>query len=1055
MKKLLQSLFVVILFAISAKAQNRTITGTVTAKDDGLPLPGVSVKIQNSKLGTSTDGAGKYTLNVPAGTVTLEFSYLGFLPVTKSIGQSNVVSVALVSDTKQLTEVVVTALGVSRTKRDLGYATQNVKGDQLVDKGDGNVLNALQGKVAGVEITGASGSAGASTNIILRGATSFSGSNQPLFVVDGIPISNDLDQTGNTLFGNQPANRALDLNTNNIESMNILQGPAAAALYGSRASNGAIVITTKKGSGQAGKTVINLNSAYGVQNVYGFPELQNTYGQGASGAFNSVSGNSLGVAFGTTPSLANGLIVAPNTAPVVNGITYKPGDIIPYQNFSDNIKNYFKQGSTWENNLSINSGDAKNNYSFTIGNSNTKGILPVSDFKKTNIGFSASSAVTDKITVSGGVNYFNTIQNGATTQGNGGNSALFAIFGVTRSTDLEYYKNNYKNPDGTNNWYISGRDNPYFAANENTFKSNLSRFMGNATVGYDVLNWLNISYRLGLDTYTDRRKRYVTIGSTQAVGSAGRVLEDLFYRNELNGDLLINAKKNDIFTKGLNATVLLGQNINQRVYQNAYVDGLSLAIPGFDNISGATNFSGSGETNTKRRLLGHYGQLSLAYNNYLFLELTGRVDQSSTLPVNNNTYFYPSVSSSFVFTDALGIASDAFNLGKIRASFAKVGRDAIPYQIENTFLKADYGTNTASYAFPYGSIAGFAANNKIAAPDLKPEFTTSYELGTNLSFFKNRLNLDATFYYQKSKNQIIDVGLPTSSGYDSRTTNIGSLRNKGVELVINGTAVSNKNVSWDISANFSKNDSKVLSIAPGVESFQIAGNVFGGVIPSVFVGQPFGVIVGSKYQRSPSGELLVDKTTGLYNSALIPNQVVSNPNRDWTAGLTNTVRVKKFTFSALVDFKKGGDLISWTAATLRQTGSLAITAEDREMPHILPGVIANGDGTYSPNNIQIPGQTYWNSGFGGIGGGEFAVFDATTFRLREITLGYDLSGSVLKTSVIKNIRLTVYGRNLYYYAPNSPVDPELNTQGAGNIRGLELQSAPNTRNFGASLRVTF
>jgi TonB-linked SusC/RagA family outer membrane protein len=1055
MKKLLQSLFILLFVAGSAMAQQRTITGTVTGKDDGLPLPGVSVRIQNSKTGTQTGSNGKYALNAPSGAVTLEFSYLGYTTQVLTVGSGNVQDAVLVSDSKELNEVVVTAMGVTRTKRDLGYATQNVKGDQLIDRGDGNVLNALQGKIAGVEITGASGSAGASTNIILRGMSSFSGSNQPLFVVDGIPISNDLDQSGNTLFGNQPANRALDLNTNNIESINILQGPAAAALYGSRASNGAIVITMKKGSGQAGKTVIGLNSNFGVQDVYGFPKLQNQYGQGASGVFNSTSGNSLGLPFGTTPSLANGLIVAPGTAPVVNGVTYKPGDVIPYQSFKNNIRDYFSQGTTWDNNLTVNSGDAKNNYSFNIGNSSTEGILPVSEFKKTNAGFSASSAVTEKLTVSGGINYFNTVQIGATTQGNGGNSALFAIYGVTRSTDLEYYKNNYKNPDGTNNWYVPGRDNPYFAANENTFKSNLSRFIGNVNLAYDVTNWLNVTYRLGLDTYTDRRKRYVTIGSTQAAGSAGRVLEDIFFRNELNGDLMVTAKKNDIFTEGLNATVLLGQNINQRIFQNSFVDGLGLSIPGFTNVSGATNFSSSGETNTKRRLLGYYGQISLGYNNYLFLEMTGRVDQSSTLPQDNNTYFYPSISSSFVFTDAFGIQSDILSLGKIRASYARVGRDAIPYQTQNTFQNATYGNNTASFVFPYGSISGFGANTKIAAPDLKPEFTSSIEVGANLAFWKSRINLDVTVYDQKSKNQIVDVALPTSTGYNSRTTNIGALSNKGIEMVLTGAIISNKTVNWELSANFSKNKSKVTAIAPGVTSFQIAGNVFGGVIPSVYVGEGFGVIVGSKYQRSPSGDLLVDKNTGLYNATLIPNQVVADPNREWTAGVTNTVKVKNLTFSALVDFKKGGDLISWTAATLRQNGSLDITAVDREMPHILPGVIDNGKGEYYPNNIQIPGQTYWNSGFGGIGGGEFAVFDATTLRLREVTLGYDFGNTILKSKVIKNIRLTVYGRNLYYYAPNSPIDPELSTQGAGNIRGLELQSAPNTRNFGASLRATF
>ncbi|MHA4893709.1 SusC/RagA family TonB-linked outer membrane protein [Pedobacter sp. PWIIR3] len=1055
MKKLLQSLFILLFIAGTAMAQQRTITGTVTGKDDGLPLPGVTVRIQNSKVGTQTASDGKYVINVPAGSASLEFSYLGYTSQVLPVGESNVVNVSLAADSKELGEVVVTALGITRVKRDLGYSTQTVKADQLQDKGDGNILNLLQGKIAGVEITGASGSAGSSTNIILRGMSSMSGTNQPLFVVDGIPISNDLDNTTNTLFTNQPANRALDLNANNIESMNILQGPAAAALYGSRASAGAIIITTKKGSGMAGKTDVTLNSSYGVQNVYGFPKLQNEFGQGASGVFNSTSTNSLGLRFGTTPSLANGLIVAPNTAPNVNGIVYAPGDIIPYAPYKDNFANYFNQGTAWDNNLLINSGDAKNNYSFSAGNSSTKGILPSSEFKKTTIQFSAGKQLTEKLNMTGSINYFNTLQNGATTQGNGANSSIFGIFGVTRSTNLDYYRENYKNPDGTNNWFVTGRDNPYFAAYENSFKSNLGRFLGNVNIGYDVTNWLNVSYRLGLDTYTDRRKRYVAVGSTQATSSAGSILEDNFFRSEINGDLLITAKKNDIFVPGLNATALLGQNVNQRVFQNQYVSGVGLTIPNFTNVSNGAVFTGSGESNTKRRLLGYYSQVTLGYNNYIFLDLTGRVDKSSTLSSKNNTYFYPSASTSFVFTDAFKIQSDILSIGKIRASYAKVGKDASPYSLESTYSTGGYGNNTASFTFPYGSIAGFGASGTIGNPDLKPEFTTSYEFGLSLGLLKNRLSLDATYYNQGSKNQIVSVALPTSTGFNSRLTNIGQIKNKGVELLLTATAVRSSAVSWDISANFSRNINKVISIAPGITSFQVAGNVFGGVIPSIYEGQAYGVIVGSKQLRSPDGQLVVDKNTGLYNTSTIPNQIVADPNKEWTAGLTNTVRYKRFTFSGLVDFKKGGDIISWTAATFRANGSLAVTAENREEPHILPGVIQNADGSYSPNNIQIPGQTYWNSGFGGIGGGEFTVFDATTFRLREITLGYDLPGSVLKTGAIKNIRLTVYGRNLYYYAPNSPIDPEVNTQGAGNIRGLELQSAPNTRNFGASLRVTF
>ncbi|MFF5381895.1 SusC/RagA family TonB-linked outer membrane protein [Pedobacter suwonensis] len=1056
MKKLLQSLFLLMFIAMNAMAQDRTITGSVISSDDKLPLPGVSVKVQDVQGGAMTDANGKYSLRVPAGSTILQFTYLGYATQSLKIGASNTLNVVLVPNAKDLSEVVVTALGLKRTKRDLGYSTQNVKGEQLVDRGDNNFLNALQGKIAGVEITGASGSAGSSTNIILRGMSSLSGSNQPLFVVDGIPISNDVDQTTNTLYGNQPANRALDIDPNNIESLNVLQGPAAAALYGSRASAGAIIITTKKGSGQAGRTDITVNSAYGVQNVYGFPKLQNEFGQGSSGVFSPTSTFSLGKRFGTTPTIANGLIVAAGTSPVINGVTYKPGDVLPYINYPDNFKTYFAQGHTWDNNISIISGDAKNNYAFSASNSTTKGILPASDFDKVNIRFSAGSQLTKKLNLNGSANYFNTFQNGATTQGNGANSSMFGIFGVTRSTDLAYYRDNYKNADGTNNWFVTGRDNPYFAAYENSFKSRVSRFLGNVSLSYDVLDWLNVSYRLGLDTYTDRRKRYVAIGSTQAASSAGSVTEDNFFRSELNGDLLITAKKQNLFTNGLNATALIGQNINQRDFQNATVSGVGLTIPDYTNVANGQVFTNSGESTTRRRLLGYYGQVSLGYNNYLFLELTGRFDQSSTLPVANNTYFYPSVSTSFVFTDALKIKSDILSIGKIRASYAKVGKDANTYVLDaRSYSSGSYGNNTASFSFPYGPILGFGANSSIGNPDLKPEFTNSYELGLNLGLFKDRVNLDATIYKQGSKNQIVSVALPASTGYGSRLTNIGEVSNKGIELLLSGLPIKTKDVTWEISANFSKNKNKVISIAPGVTSFAIAGNAFSGQIPTIYEGYAYGVIVGSKYPRSPSGDLIVDKTTGLYSTATIPNQVIADPNKQWTAGLTNTVRYKNFTFSGLVDFKKGGDVISWTAATLRSNGSLLITAEDREQPHILPGVIQNADGSFSPNNIQIPGQTYWNAGFGGIGGTEFNVFDATTFRLREITIGYDLTGKTLKSNFVKNIRLTVYGRNLYYYAPNSPIDPEVSTQGAGNIRGLELQSAPNTRNFGASLRVTF
>lgn len=371
----------------------------------------------------------------------------------------------------------------------------------------------------------------------------------------------------------------------------------------------------------------------------------------------------------------------------------------------------------------------------------------------------------------------------------------------------------------------------------------------------------------------------------------------------------------------------------------------------------------------------------------------------------------------------------------------------------------DIGNNTSSVSFPYGTVAGFGASNVIANPNLTPEFTTSKEGGFNVALFKNNLNIDFTYYNQVSKNQIVQVGLAGSTGYSSKIANVGKMTNKGIELTVSGTPVKTKDFSWNVSGNFSKNRNKVDYIVSdhSVKSYTINGFTYSGLTPSIIEGQPYGVVVGSKFLTNANGDRLIDSTTGNY-SGYLANQVIANPNRDWIAGLTNTFNYKRFTFSFLLDYKKGGDIVSFTINTLRANGSLKETAVDRDKPRVLPGVIAKADGSYVNNYIQVPAQTYWNGSFGSSTGAstsnEFAVFDATTFRVREVSLGYDFAGSIIKTKAIKGLKLSVYGRNLFYYAPNAPIDPELNTQGAGNIRGLELLSVPNTRNYGASLRVT-
>lgn len=1027
--------------SVIAFCQTKVIDGKVT-DDKGAPLPGVSVSANGTTQATQTKADGSFSISVGANAKTLTFSSVGFASQDVPI-RGNTISVSLLPQANNLGEVVVTALGVVRDRRSLGYATQNIKSEEIVDKGEVNLVNALQGKIAGVDITGASGSAGASANINIRGITSFNGNNQPLFIVDGIPISNNVDRSvnGNTLTDQQPSNRALDLNVNDIESVNVLKGPAAAALYGSRASSGAIIITTKRGSGGRGVVKTTLTSSYTRQKVSGLPEFQNDYGAGTNGLYNPVSTFSWGPKFGSTPTLSNGLINA-------------AGQVVDYKAYPDNIINFFEVAPIFDNNLNVSSGDAKQNINFSIGNTDQKGILPNTSLNRTNVSVKFNTSLNDKITLGAAATYISSKQVGI-IQGNGAQSALFQLFSVPRSFDLDFYRTHYENPDGTSNWPLNTtRDNPYYAAFKDPLTSYLTRTIASVNIGYNITSWLNATYRLGIDAYNDRRKRVRAIGSSAYPGGLGSIIEDNFYRSELNGDLIITAKQNDFLVKGLNATLLVGQNINNKVYQNVTVEGDELSIPNYYNVANGGVFSSSQEITRRQRLLGYYGQLSLAYNNYLFLELTGRADNSSTLPKNKNTYFYPAVATSFVFTDLLNISPKALSYGKIRLSYAKVGRDADPYSLENVYTGWGFGNNVAQFVFPYGTLLGFSANSTINNPNLSPEFTTSYEAGINLGFWNNRVTLDATYFNEVSKNQIVSVGLPWSTGYGSQVTNIGEMTNKGVELLLTVTPVMTKNFKWDISANYTRLRNKVVSIAPGTKSFNITGNRFTGSVPAIVEGQPYGVILGNKYQRSPDGQLIINAATGL-PFGTDAGQVISDPNRDWIGAFTNTFKYKNITLSFLFDHKQGGQIVSWGIIGFRYSGALKETGVDRDQPRIFPGVIKTADGKYIPNTIQIPAQTYWTGLGQTTGAGDFGVFDATTFRMREVSASVDFSGRQLGTKIISNIRFTVFGRNLFWYAPNAPFDPEINTQGAGNIRGLELQSTPNVRSMGASLRITF
>jgi len=1027
-------------------AQNRNISGRVTDRASGEGLPGVTVLVKGTTNGVSTNADGTYTIgNVPASGGIIVFSSIGYISTEQPIGADNQLNAVLANDTKQLSEVVVTALGIEKDTRTLGYATQELKADQIAQKSEPNVLNTLQGKVSGVNINNASGLAGTSTNINIRGITSLTGSNQPLFVVDGVPVSNDADRTNGgssgTLSGAQTPNRAADIDPNNIASISILKGPAAAALYGSRASSGAIMITTKSGAGINKKLEINVTSGYNFQNVLGLPDFQNDYGQGTGGRNTTANGEgdiftgsvtSWGPRFGTTPTRPNGLSLADGTT-------------LPYQAYPNNIRNFFQEGHILTNGVQLAGGNGTSNFSLNINNTDQKGITASSLFKRFNAQLGGGTTLQNKVKLTGSVNFSQSEQLAPQT-GNGG-SAFGTLSAVPRSFNLQGQP--YTNPTG-GNIFFPGRDNPNWNLRNANTRSNTTRFISIASMGYDFFPWLNVTYRAGLDAYTDRRKQIAAL--TSARNPSGLIFLDNYQYAEFTGDLLITAKKQNIFTDKLNATLLVGQQTNQRKRNNQYVSSAELSLPGFYNPSNGAVFTGSGEFSSTRRILGYYADLQLDYNNYLFLEGTARVDQSSTLPKKNNTFLYPSISTSFVFTDAFNIDTDFFSYGKIRGNIARVGRDADPYVLDTYYIQTNLGNNVAGVTFPFNGVVGFSPDNSLGGGSvLKPEFTKSIEGGINLGFFNNRITVDATYFKTISSNQILPVTIAGTTGYTSFVTNAGRLDNKGLEMLVTVTpvkAASPLDFNWDIAANYTRIRNKVVSIYPGVTSSSVNGSAFIGSVPSYVVGEPYGVIKGQKKATAPDGQYLINPNTGLWATELSA-EVTANPNVDWQGGVTNTLGYKGVSFSFLIDAVVGGDILSFTQAAYRNNGLLKETGVDRNLPRVIPGVIANGDGTYRPNNIQVDAQSFWSSQ--GLQS-DLNVFDGTHYTLREVSIGYTLPKALLSRTPFGTASISLSGRNLFYIAPNANFFPEVNTQGAGNIRGLDLQSAPSVRTYGAYLR---
>lgn len=1041
MKRLLLSSTMVLLIAIgNAFAQERTVSGRVTSTEDGSALPGVNVVLKGSSSGTATDADGRYSLTVPASGGALIFSFIGLQTSEVIIGDRSVVDVSLALDVTQLSEVVVTAFGIEREKKALGYSVSQVNNQELVQARTTNVANALTAKVAGLRVQGSNGMVGSSSNIFIRGFTTFTGSNQPLFIVDGIPIDNGGGANG-LQAGVSNSNRAIDINQDDIESISVLKGPAAAVLYGSRAASGAIVITTKRGKSDGGKkNTVTYNSAFTLAEVNRFPDWQNEYGQGDRGVFNPLSINSWG--------------------PRITGqtVTNFRGESETLTAYPNNIKDIFKTGKNIQNNLSFSGQSGKSSYYLSYGNLNETGILDNNELNRHTFTFNGDTKFTEKF--SSGVNViYSTSTSSRTQQGNQLANPFFRTWFLPRSYNLFGYP--FENPDGSqvspssnsdlkpsNTWY-GADDNPLWTIKNNTYDDEINRVIGSANMNYQFNEFLSVNYRIGTDAYTQTSKVYNEIGSRggSAAGQTGAITDEKYTRVETSSYINVNFNKR-FSNDDIGLRVLLGNEVNDRKDTNYGVTGSTIQIRDFENITNTLNYNPFGNL-THRRLIGVYTDVTVDYKNFAFLGLQGRNDWSSTFGKDNRSYFYPAVTASVVLTDMVpSLQNNIFTYAKLRGNVATVGREAPVYQTATYFSRSapTFEGFGPFVLFPFRGQAGQTLNNGAGNGQLGPEFTTTYEGGLDLRLFKNRINVELAYFNQRSRDIIFAVPIAGASGFTSSIQNIGKSESKGIELMISGNVLKAGEFRWDASLNWSRIRNTVLELAPGVDQITLGGFV----TPStrLIAGEPYGVIFGSYLRRHENGKILVD-ANGRAQLAL-DNKIVGDPNPKWFGGITNTFSYKGLSMTALLDIRYGGDIISRNISDMRRTGAAAETG-DRDRLYIHDGVLADG----TPNNIAIAAQDYFDDLYG-FGRAEFVIFDASWLRLRELAITYSLPKSLLQNLPFGAVDIGIVGRNLLLHAPNVPhIDPEVNAQGQSNSQGLEFNGLPQTRTYGATLRVTF
>lgn len=1054
--------YVILLFLIFATLQSalaqKTVSGTVTDASDGSAIPGVSVAVKGTTQGTITDMNGKYSLEVKDDAQTLVFSFVGMQNVEESIGTRSVINVALETESIGLDEVVVTALGVQRSKKSFGYAISEVESDETVQKAEPDMLRSLQGKVAGVDIRAANSTPGSATRITIRGNSSFRRENQPLIVVDGIPYSNEQYETSNQLTTGAAYGSGLStLDPNSIESIQVLRGAAAAALYGSRAANGVLLIKTKGGAAKIAKKgmEVTYRGSYAFENVV-LPEYQNTYGAGHNFTFANDNG-SWGPRFDQIDSIP----MWPSYAAAFDDLP----DMIAYEAQPDNVKNLFETGQVMEHSINVEGGTAQSAYSLTLSNLNQDGVIPFSEFDRTSINIGGRTKLENGLKFGGTMSYSKSKQVGPKlgsiwSADAGESTSMARTMWLNRTWDTNLP---YEDADGAP-VFFKDFDHPLWSWKHNKFTSNVDRLNASVNASYDIFKWLNAKVQYGVNTYADRRQQIVDIHSHGYEG-LGNIIDGNIWLQEQEGSFTLTATKqlnNDISLRAVG-----GYNVYQREYQRRQYQGSEMITPGIYEIENTITQQNTASSYNLRRLYALFADVQMGYKDYLFLTLTARNDWSSTLPLDNRSFFYPAVSTSFIFTDAFGIENDVLSFGKINASWGLVANDANPYFLRDVYSLNYYGDGFAGalqgIELPFNGHPGLTVANTKTDPNLKPEFTQEFELGAELRFLKNRIGINATYYNRLSYDQIARVSVPNSTGYSSMFTNFGELRNQGVELEFNATPVKLANgFRWNIAGTFTKNISQVEALRDGVDEL-VVDFTFGLYTNVLQVGQPYGVIKGTPYLRDDQGNLLIDPADG---SIIASNEqaIIGDPNPDFRLGFINTFSFKGITLSAVLDYRHGGDIFSYTIERYYLRGVTKDTEENREQLHIINGYLGNPDtqepyydanGNKIPNTIVVGTNDIYFDNMGDEG----SIFDGTTLYLREVSLSYSLPKKWLANLPIGSAVISATGRNLWFYSPNLPkyanYNPEVNTLGNANSQGLDYGNPPAVRRFGFNLKLTF